>query len=83
MIGSTLADLFIPADMRERHRLGLHRLVTTGEGPILNRRIEVSALRHDGTEFPVELTVTQVEGAGSPPVLRLPAGHHDLPPSHR
>lgn len=66
VIGSALADLFIPADMRERHRLGVHRLVTTGEGPILNRRIELSALRHDGTEFPVELTVTQVEGADPP-----------------
>ena len=66
VIGSALADLFIPAEMRERHRLGLRRLVTTGEGPILNRRIELSALRHDGTEFPVELTVTQVEGADPP-----------------
>lgn len=46
--------------------MGLHRLIATGEGPILNRRIGLSALRYDGTEFPVELTVTQVEGADPP-----------------
>jgi len=68
VVGQLLADLIIPASMRERHRRGLAELLATGDGPILNRRIEVSALRRDGSEFPVELTVTRVT-AGDPPIF--------------
>ena len=44
--------------LRSRHRAGLAYFLATGNGPILNRRVELTALRSDGTEFPVELTVT-------------------------
>ena len=56
-VGANLADTIIPAQFRERHRRGIERYLATGEGPILNRRIEITALRRDGREFPVELTV--------------------------
>ena len=56
-IGQTLAQTIIPPRYREGHQKGIDHYMTTGEGPILNRRIEISALRRDGTEFPVELTV--------------------------
>jgi len=65
-IGQDLADFLIPAEMRERHRSGLARLLATGDGPILGRRIEVDALRRDGSEFPVELSVTRVEDTDPP-----------------
>jgi hypothetical protein len=45
-----------PALSRGAQR-GIDHYLATGEGPILNRRIEISAIRRDGTEFPVELTV--------------------------
>jgi sigma-B regulation protein RsbU (phosphoserine phosphatase) len=67
-VGQLLADLIIPAGMRERHTRGLASYLETGEGPVLNRRIEVSALRRDGTELPVELAVTTVQDA-DPPVF--------------
>jgi PAS domain S-box-containing protein len=57
-IGRPLAELIIPASMREAHLRGLARFLATGEGPILNRRLELMALHRDGREFPVEVTVT-------------------------
>lgn len=66
VIGEELADLIMPMSMVERHRQGLRHYLETGEGPILNRRVEVSARRSDGTELPIELTVTPVVGANPP-----------------
>jgi sigma-B regulation protein RsbU (phosphoserine phosphatase) len=63
VVGQVQADLLIPPTMRERHRLGLAGHLVTGQGPLIGRRIEVNAVRRDGTEFPVELTVTQVTGS--------------------
>lgn len=66
VIGSQLADLIIPEEHRAGHRAGLRRYLETGEGPILGQRIELSAIRRDGQEFPVELTVTVLSGGGRP-----------------
>src|SRR4029078_1575715 len=44
-----LASLIIPLAIREQHRHGLTRYLATGEGPVLNRRLEMTALRPDGT----------------------------------
>ncbi len=59
-IGQLLGDLLIPPRLREQHRHGLDRYLNTGEKAILDRRIEVTALRADGSEFPAELTVVAV-----------------------
>ena len=42
------------------------RYLATGEGPVLNRRLELTAMRSDGTEFPVELAITRIPGKGNP-----------------
>ncbi|GGF98460.1 PAS domain S-box protein [Paenibacillus abyssi] len=60
VIGSSLADLIIPHDLRERHQQGLMRFMATGEYKILNKRIELSALHRLGHHIPVELTVTPI-----------------------
>ena len=60
-----LSETIIPPAYREAHERGLARFRETGEGPALNRRLELSALRRDGTEFPVELTITPVRLQGS------------------
>lgn len=57
-IGQDLADLIIPPPHREAHRGGLARFLATGRGSILGRRIEMTAVRRGGDEFPVELTVS-------------------------
>jgi len=50
---------------RAAHASGLRRFLATGEGPILNQRIELTALKRDGTEFPVELAVAPVRVGSS------------------
>jgi PAS domain S-box-containing protein len=66
VLGRELAAVIIPPAYRERHRKGLAHYLATGEGPVLNQRLELSALRADGTEFPVELTVTRIPVDGPP-----------------
>lgn len=66
MIGRDMADLIVPLRLRERHRQGMAHYLLTGEGPVLNRRIEMPALRSDGTEFPSELAITRISGEGPP-----------------
>jgi len=66
VIGRELAELIIPPSFRDAHRRGLARYLATGEHALLGGRVEVSAQRADGTEFPVELTVTVVKMEGPP-----------------
>jgi PAS domain S-box-containing protein len=65
-IGMPLHDLIIPPSHREAHKRGLARLMQTGDGPILGVRMEMPAMRADGTEFPVELAITSVPIDGPP-----------------
>ncbi len=60
VLGSPLALTIIPERYREAHKKGIERFQATGEGPVLNQRIEISALRKNGHEFPVELTIWPV-----------------------
>jgi PAS domain S-box-containing protein len=64
-IGKPMHELIIPESMRGRHVCGLERYKKTGHGPVLNTRIEVPALRRDGTEIMVELAITPVRTDGS------------------
>ncbi len=65
-IGKEMASLIIPPALRDRHRRGLAHYLAKGEGSILGRRLEMPAIRADGTEFPVELTVTRIPLKGPP-----------------
>jgi hypothetical protein len=60
-LGLELIDTIIPEHHREAHRSGLARVLATGAERILNRRIETSARRRNGEEFPVELAITQLK----------------------
>lgn len=66
VVGKELAEVIIPPAYRDMHRAGVARFVATGESTILNQRLELSALRADGSEFPVELTVTSIQPGESP-----------------
>jgi len=63
-LGKELSDLIVPLRMRERHKAGMNRYLETGISSILGMRLELPALRADGTEFPVELAITRIPGAG-------------------
>ncbi len=64
VLGRPVVDTIIPPVYRSDHLLGLARFLETGEGPVLNQRIEVSALNRQGVEFPVELSVTPLQLRG-------------------
>ena len=66
VLGQGMAELIIPPEYREMHHKGLARYLATGEGPLLGRRIEVEAIRADGSRFPVELAITPTEVGGQP-----------------
>lgn len=57
-VGRRMVELIVPPRYREAHERGMKHYLATGEGPILNRPVELSALRKDGTEFPVALRVS-------------------------
>jgi PAS domain S-box-containing protein len=65
-IGREMADLIVPPHLRDAHRRGLARFLETRRGVVLDRRIEVTGMRRDGTEFPVELTITRIPLPGAP-----------------
>ncbi len=65
-MGCVMADLIIPARLRDDHRRGLSKYLTTGEGPILNRRIELTAMRKGGGEFPVDVAISRLPQEGPP-----------------
>jgi PAS domain S-box-containing protein len=60
VVGKPLVGLIIPPDLRQAHRDGLARYRATGEHAVLGRRIEMRAMRADGSEFPVELAITPI-----------------------
>ena len=58
VLGRQLADVVIPPEFREAHVRGIKRFLETGAAPVVNKRLELSALHRSGREFPIELTVT-------------------------
>lgn len=56
-LGQELAKLIIPASQRERHRQGLARFRVSDEAPMIGKRLEMSGIRADNSEFPIELTI--------------------------
>lgn len=64
-----LEELIIPPKFRERHKAGLRRFLETGSSKIIGQRVELSALKADGSEFPVELAITEIVGGDESAVI--------------
>lgn len=67
-LGRPVADLIVPASLRERHVQGLQRYLQTGQASILGKRVEMSGMRKGGLEIPLEIAITQVPNQ-DPPVF--------------
>jgi PAS domain S-box-containing protein len=65
-VGTELAQLIIPEELRDLHRASVRRTVETGESRLLGERIEMTGTRKDGSEFPVELAITRIGGHDPP-----------------
>ncbi|QDV17516.1 Signal transduction histidine-protein kinase BarA [Gimesia panareensis] len=61
VVGNPLVDLIIPDHYRLQHLDGLRLFKSTGKGRVINQKLELTALRRNGHEFPIELVVTKVE----------------------
>ncbi len=57
-VGRNLADTIIPPGLRDAHARGMRRFLETGEAPVVNRRLQLTALHRDGREFPIEIAIT-------------------------
>jgi PAS domain S-box-containing protein len=66
VVGRHLADVIIPPSLRDLHRLGFARYLATGEAKVLGKRLEMTAVRADGSEFPVELSISRIPIDGPP-----------------
>ena len=66
VVGLELCQVLIPPSLRALHRQGLERHLEKGSRTLLGRRVETTAMRSDGSEFPVELAITRVEIEGNP-----------------
>ncbi|MBW8884206.1 MAG: PAS domain S-box protein, partial [Planctomycetia bacterium] len=51
VMGQSVAATIIPSSYRTAHQQGLKRYLETGDGGVLNKRIEVVGLHRDGREF--------------------------------
>jgi PAS domain S-box-containing protein len=69
MIGRSLVSTIVPPRHREAHDRGFRRYMETGEGPILGHAIEMSGLRSDGREFPIEISISPVSPHSSGSLL--------------
>ena len=64
VVGRELAALILPPDRREGHRNGLARYVRSRESTMLGRRLELTAMKADGSEFPVEIAMSALSVNG-------------------
>lgn len=63
-IGNLLSELIVPKQYREAHERGMSHYRKTGEGPVLNKTIEISGQRKDGTEFPIDISIVPIDQDG-------------------
>ena len=65
VLGRSLSDTIVPPAHRAAHQAGLRNHLQNGTGRLLNRRVELTALRRDGGEFPIELSIARISHGGA------------------
>lgn len=63
-LGQSIGDLIVPHHLRAAHQAGMTRYMATGVPHVLNRRVEIEAMRANGEVFPVELSISEVITGG-------------------
>lgn len=61
VLGRPLVEIIIPKQYRERHLQGMKRYLETGDGVMLNKLFEITALNREQKEFPIELFITVIK----------------------
>ena len=60
-LGKFLAETIIPLKHRKAHNFGMEHFLKTGEGPVLNTTIEITALHKNGKEFDISLSISNIK----------------------
>ncbi|WP_316675449.1 PAS domain S-box protein [uncultured Tolumonas sp.] len=58
-MNQSLDTLLIPAAMRDQHKKGFIRYQASGQSKMMGQRLQLTAQKKDGTEFPVEMTLNE------------------------
>jgi two-component system NtrC family sensor kinase len=66
VLGRPVSQIVMPERFRTLHEAGLRRVQQGGAPRMLGKRMQVAALRADGTEFPIEMVVWRTDVAGMP-----------------
>ncbi|WP_372880100.1 PAS domain S-box protein [Psychromonas sp.] len=61
VIGNNLAQFIIPEEQRAAHHSGMKKYLQTKKGPVLNKRIELTAQHKVGHTFPIEINIAPIE----------------------
>lgn len=64
VLHQAMHELIMPERYVQAHQKGIHHFLNTGQGPVLNKTIEISAVRKNGAEFPIELSISAVRSQG-------------------
>jgi len=65
VIGKSLAELIIPQHLRSAHTRGLQRYLDTGSGPMLYKRVEVTAVSRAGREIKIAMAIVPLDAGGN------------------
>ncbi len=60
--GRSLAETIIPEALRAKHQAAFDRVAAGGESTMVGQRLYLTALRADGAEFPIELSIVRLPG---------------------
>ncbi|WP_077035925.1 PAS domain S-box protein [Pelomonas sp. KK5] len=61
VLGRGVSELIIPERYREAHDGGMARMQQGGPGRVMGKRLELHALRADGSEFPIEMVLWRTD----------------------
>lgn len=61
VIGKFLSETIIPSQHKSGHDEGMKRYLNTGDGPVLNKQLELPAINKEGVEFPVEISIIPIK----------------------
>jgi PAS domain S-box-containing protein len=66
VLNKEMGEVIVPPDYREDHEKGMNRYLETGNSKIMGERLNMEAVRADGTIFPIELSINKIEGTDPP-----------------
>jgi len=61
IIGHNLHELIVPDELAEAHAAGFRKFRETGEGNAIGQTVELKAKRKDGTQLPVEISLSSIQ----------------------